>query len=272
MGDPVQQVTKLLTTELKKYIDTTLKITDFVADTGEKKKFLGEWIGLYNTGNKEHIYSLFESSTKSFDSFGSFAFLLRTLLFSKTVVKKEESFNPKLIQTENEANAPAKDTTPVHLENSLRQGLETWTYSNSTQKQMEIFWVKGQAEGEERGWYKNGKLQFRRNRTAGRLDGEEKRWHENGQLSFLWTWKHQQIEGEEKGWHPNGRPAYIRLLGDGSKNVGEEKRWFDNGNISLTKGWKNGFEEGWEKRYNEDGGIKSERLWESGKVKQEKVF
>jgi len=265
--DTTKEISTILQKELAKYINTIFKVEDLTPKSEEKTKFLQKWLQLYKGGKKEEIYRFFEEFARTFDSYGASAYMLRTLLFSRTV-----SENPKLMQTESEATLPPKDSTPLHVQNGWRNGLEVWYYSDKKeQKQFEWFWVNGQIEGEERGWYKNGKLAYRRHRKGGILDGEEKRWHENGQLSFHFVWKKQQLIGEDKSWYSSGKVAYIRTYAEGMKLEGIEKRWHETGNLSLEKSWKDGVEHGIENKYDEDGKLKIERVWENGTKVQEKV-
>lgn len=67
-----------------------------------------------------------------------------------------------------------------HLQNGVRQGLQT------------AFW-------------ENGKKRFEYTATNDAYEGELKEWSENGQLFHLAHYKNGQEEGVQKMWHANGK-------------------------------------------------------------------
>ncbi|MDU1912342.1 toxin-antitoxin system YwqK family antitoxin [Fusobacterium sp.] len=121
--------------------------------------------------------------------------------------------------------------------------------------------------GENKSYYKGGKIRKEVVYKNGVKEGTEKTYYPNGQLKIEIIYKKGTKEGKMKRYYPNGQLQYEVFYKHGEKE-GIEKTYYKNGNLRLEIPYKNSKIVGVEKRYYESGELFGEITYSNEDVKE----
>ena len=82
-------------------------------------------------------------------------------------------------------------------------------------------------------------------------------------------WKDNKWVGEYRYYHENGNLFYNWVYNSQGKREGNQQYFYDNGNLMIEGNWKEGAETGLLKEYYENGSVKSEKQFATGKIEPE---
>lgn len=108
------------------------------------------------------------------------------------------------------------------------------------------------ADGQSKGWYRNGQLKQTRPWKNGVRDGLRTTWYENGQKMGQGTFKNDKLEGKWTKWYENGNKRSEKTYKDGNKE-GLYMSWYENGQKRVEGNYKDGIEIGEWTYWEEDG-------------------
>lgn len=94
------------------------------------------------------------------------------------------------------------------------------------------FW-EGKAEGIHRKRYANGQLRELRRYHHGWQEGEQRGWYADGKPEFMAQCQHDVYEGRLDEWYPNGRLARRGTYHEGHEN-GPQQLWFADGTLKAN--------------------------------------
>ena len=100
-------------------------------------------------------------------------------------------------------------------------------------------YVDGLLHGQEKSFYRSGKLRSVSSFKQGLLDGTTKVYYQNGVLRILIQAKKGIKEGRAINYHANGRVRIERFYKNDVIH-GQERTWFGNGNPKTSKHYRHG--------------------------------
>ena len=121
--------------------------------------------------------------------------------------------------------------------------------------------------GENKSYYKGGKLRKEIIYRNGIKEGIEKIYYPNGQVNEVTAYKKGKKDGERKGYYPDGKLWYEAFYIN-DKEEGIEKTYYKNGNLWLEIPYKSSKIVGVEKRYYESGELFGEITYNDNEVKE----
>ena len=124
---------------------------------------------------------------------------------------------------------------------------------------------RGQQNGLEIGWHKNGKKRIEGYAKEGKGEGPVRVWHENGQKHKEGALKDGKPDGPATGWYDNGQRHYEQVYKDG-KFHGPSTAWYDNGQRHYEQVYRGGVGHGPYKSWHANGQKKGEGAFEEGKA------
>lgn len=105
-------------------------------------------------------------------------------------------------------------------------------FYNST-KILEISYLNGRKEGNEKIWFKNGRKSEERFYKNGRKEGKHLLYWKNNNLKMRAFFKNGKHEGEMIQWHENGT-KFKKFYYVNGNEVGNQKIWDSDGNIKAN--------------------------------------
>lgn len=121
--------------------------------------------------------------------------------------------------------------------------------------------------GENKSYYKGGKLRIKIIYRNGIKEGIEKTYYPNGQLNTETAYKKGKKEGQTKRYYPDGKLWYEAFYINGEKE-GMEKTYYKNGNLWLEIPYESSKIVGVAKRYYESGELFGEITYSDEDVKE----
>jgi antitoxin component YwqK of YwqJK toxin-antitoxin module len=95
---------------------------------------------------------------------------------------------------------------------------------------IEAHYRDGLLDGEVRGWYENGVLEYQRTYRQGREEGEHRGWYPDGHPKFVYHYVHGLSEGSQQVWYPGGQPFTSFHHHEGHE-AGQQQMWNADGSI-----------------------------------------
>ena len=99
--------------------------------------------------------------------------------------------------------------------------------------QLEKSYKDGKQDGEEKYWYRNGKIEQITNYKNGILNGKASAWHENGQIKFEGFYKENYPKSFFKSWYENGNKMEVAEYKIVSIDASISDQYKKNGGISA---------------------------------------
>lgn len=122
---------------------------------------------------------------------------------------------------------------------------------------------EGRAHGLSQGWYRDGRLQYRRWNRHGKREGIEKEWYSNGRLRSRLNYKNGKADGLHVGWFENGQMHYQTSYQNG-QHSGFSRVWYPNGQMEYEAELHMGITHGIQSEWDERGVLRSRRLYANG--------
>jgi hypothetical protein len=94
-------------------------------------------------------------------------------------------------------------------------------------------YAAGKAHGYAYSLWPSGGLRDVRQLKSGILDGEQLGFYVDGKIAYHQRYKDGQYEGEQREWHPNGYPYKRRFFKDGQED-GTQQVWRPNGRLVVN--------------------------------------
>ena len=154
--------------------------------------------------------------------------------------------------------------TLKQFQRGQQNGLEIGWHKNG-QKSYEGYAKEGKAEGPVRAWHENGQKHKEFAFKDGKPDGPATGWHDNGQRRFEQVYRGGAVHGPYVGWHRNGQKHKEFALKDG-KPDGPATAWHDNGQRHYEQVYTSGLLHGPYKSWHANGQKKGEGAFEEGKA------
>ena len=130
------------------------------------------------------------------------------------------------------------------IKNGIKDGYQTIFYeTNPFTVQYKIMMKNDMKNGEEIGYFKNGKTEYSLSWLNNNRDGKEIHYFENGKISYEALHKNGKKNGIEKVFYENGNLKQITGFKNGNKN-GKFEQFFEDGKIQLRGNFKNNIEQG----------------------------
>mmetsp|Transcript_20150 Transcript_20150/g.22416 ORF Transcript_20150/g.22416 Transcript_20150/m.22416 type:complete len:231 (+) Transcript_20150:88-780(+) len=119
-------------------------------------------------------------------------------------------------------------TVVCFFSNGKKDGRHT-TYYEDGQKYTECLYIDGKIKGEEKTWFKSGKILEITTHSGGFKCGLSESFYENGQKYSSVNFKFNRKEGTETTWYEDGQ---MKSLKNYKRSVldGEFITWWENGN------------------------------------------
>lgn len=93
-------------------------------------------------------------------------------------------------------NFEGKSTHYYHVKDGLKHGKEVYLFSPEGAPKLEIMWMKGLIQGEQKSWYPSGQLESLREFVKNEREGTSSAWYEDGSLMLSETYaKGKLIDG-----------------------------------------------------------------------------
>jgi antitoxin component YwqK of YwqJK toxin-antitoxin module len=91
-------------------------------------------------------------------------------------------------------------------------------------------------------------------------------YYKNGKKREEGTWKNNRWTGDYKYYYENGNIRNEWKYNNSGKRTGVQKYYHENGQLMIEGKWNNGQEAGTIVEYYDDGSVKSERVFNNGKI------
>lgn len=147
----------------------------------------------------------------------------------------------------------------AHYRNGEYDGLLTHYYDNGRKM------AESRANGLSQGWYRDGRLKYRRWSRDGKREGIEKEWHLNGRLESRRNYRNNKAEGVHVRWFDNGQ-MHSRVDYQNGHLSGVYRVWYPNGQMEYEAEGYMDISHGIESRWNERGVLEYRRLYANGKL------
>jgi antitoxin component YwqK of YwqJK toxin-antitoxin module len=147
------------------------------------------------------------------------------------------------------------------IKNGIKDGYQTIFYeTNPFTIQYKIMMKNDMKNGEEIGYFKNGKIQYSLSWLNNKRDGKEISYYKNGKISYEVFHKNGKKNGTDKEFYENGSLKKIMEFKNGDKD-GEFKQFFEDSKVHITGYFKNNTESGLWKVFDEEGNLVSEKTF-----------
>jgi antitoxin component YwqK of YwqJK toxin-antitoxin module len=111
-------------------------------------------------------------------------------------------------------NLDGKVAHYYHIKDGLKHGKEVYLFSPEGSSKLEIMWIKGLIQGEQKSWYPSGQLESLREFVKNEREGTSSAWYEDGSLMLSETYvKGKLIEGR---YYPKGSAKAISEVKKGT--------------------------------------------------------
>ncbi len=167
----------------------------------------------------------------------------------------------------------AKDGTKIYeaeYDKGKQHGKELQWFATG-KKKVELVYVNGEPNGICTEWHKNGKKKSEGNFIIGKEDGQHNWWFASGQPDQMVFYKNGETDGMVKNWYPNGTLKLESNYKMGLKE-GITKKWFEDGKQKAFEVYKNDKYDGESKYWSSKGILHTIRIYEAGKMVQEKNY
>lgn len=111
-------------------------------------------------------------------------------------------------------------------------------YANGSPKR-EARYHQGKLDGDSRGWFASGQLEYSRPYSSGLEQGVHRGWYENGTRRFEYHFTDGVAHGLSVQWYSNGR-KYTQFQFDKGYEAGQQQMWNPDGTLRANYVIKDG--------------------------------
>lgn len=167
----------------------------------------------------------------------------------------------------------ALDTINKVDKNNMKQG--HWVYTNQLKKlpnysKDQVIEEGDYADNSKTGkwffYYNNDKVKHVVTYLNNRPNGYAIFYYRNGSKKEEGIWKNNKWIGDYKYYYENGNLRNDWKYSANGKRTGVQKYYHENGQLQIEGKWANGNEAGTITEYYNDGSVKSERIYNKGKI------
>ncbi|HIG89153.1 MAG TPA: toxin-antitoxin system YwqK family antitoxin [Candidatus Thioglobus sp.] len=142
---------------------------------------------------------------------------------------------------------------------------------NNNQVEFAQSYVGGIKQGDEKGYYKSGKLKSIGKFIKGKIEGVVELYYENGTLQARVDMNNGAKEGRAVSYHSNGYKESERFYFKG-KVQGLARTWHENGRLKTKVYYSNGMMNGEFVSYYESGVVSEEIKYDHGAPKFKRLY